>query len=393
MRINQNIAAYNSYRNVSTTNSQMSKSLEKLSSGLRINRAADDAAGLVVSQGLRAQVSGLKVATRNAQDGISVVQTAEGALSEVHNLLGRMRDLAVQASNKGSAGEGARDAAANEASEDLAEIGRIFEQTKFGSTNLFDGNFEGAFQVGANAGEQIGVEFAKLVTGTAAGATGLNLSNNGTVTNASQTFDVAAAGFDFSGGNTLSFDISIDGAASQTVTVSTDVTDITGLVGALNTAAGAAVFSEGTGADAGKLVVGSTLAGAAGSIVINNVDDGGSGNTSGITDTNVTGSDASNFVDKVRSGDSSAITTLDEAIKTVSDLRATLGAKQNRFESAISNLQVATENLSASESRIRDTDMALEMTNFTRNQILQQAGTAMLGQANQLPQGVLRLLG
>lgn len=395
MRINNNIAAFNSYRNVSATNAQMGKSLEKLSSGLRINRAADDAAGLVVSQGLRSQVSGLKVATRNAQDGISVVQTAEGALSEVHNLLGRMRDLAVQSSNKGSADVDAREAAGNEASENLAEIGRIFEQTKFGSTNLFDGNFSGSFQVGANAGEQIGVEFAKLDTGNATGATGLGLSNNSAATAATKTFGTAAAGFDFSGGNTLSFDIAINGAAAQAVSITTDTTNVAGLVAALNGHANTAgtTWSEGTGADAGKLVVTSDSTGDTQSVVISNVDDGGGANVSGISETTVAGSDASNFVDKVKDGDSSAITTLDAAIATISSQRATFGAKQNRFESAISNLQVATENLSASESRIRDTDMALEMTNFTRNQILQQAGTAMLGQANQLPQGVLRLLG
>src|SRR5688572_10582347 len=161
MRINQNIAAYNSYRNVSTTNSQMSKSLEKLSSGFRINRAADDAAGLVISQGLRAQVSGLKVATRNAQDGISVVQTAEGALTEVHAMLTRMRDLAVQAVN-GSNDDAARTAANNEITQLKAEITRIGSSTKFGSIALLDGNFDAVIQVGANAGDTIAVSISAL---------------------------------------------------------------------------------------------------------------------------------------------------------------------------------------------------------------------------------------
>src|SRR5262245_41208970 len=157
MRINNNIAAFNAYRNLSLTNANLGKSLEKLSSGYRINRAADDAAGLVISQSLRAQVSGLKVATRNAQDGVSVVQTAEGALNEVHSMLNRMRDLAVQASNTGSVGATAAAAAQAEIDALAAEITRISQQTKFGSNTLLDGGFVKVFQIGANAGEYITV--------------------------------------------------------------------------------------------------------------------------------------------------------------------------------------------------------------------------------------------
>jgi flagellin len=386
MRINQNIAAFNSYRNVSTTNAQMGKSLEKLSSGLRINRAADDAAGLVVSQGLRAQVSGLKVATRNAQDGISVVQTAEGALSEVHNQLNRMRDLAVQASNTGSADATSRDAASQEVAQGLAEIDRIFGQTKFGSQSLFN-SYNGTFQVGANAGETIGVNIG-TVSSSGVGDVALSLTGAG---KASKSFDAAAAGFDFSTDN-LSFDLDVDGSGSaQSISVTTDVSDLDGLVAELNTQTTGATWSKDAN---GKLAVTSDSAAAGSAIEITAVTDGNGGtNRSGITTTNVTGAAANDVVGKVKAGTSSAITDLDSAISKISTLRAGLGASQNRFESAISNLQVTTENLSASESRIRDTDMALEMTNFTRNQILQQAGTAMLGQANQLPQGVLRLLG
>jgi flagellin len=271
MRINNNIMAFNAQRNLSTSANSIGKSLEKLSSGFRINRAADDAAGLVISQGLRAQVSGLKQATRNAQDGISVVQTAEGALTEVHSMLNRMRDLAVQSANTGSQDAAAQDAAQAEFSQLQEEITRISDQTKFGSKALLDGTYTAqAFQVGANSGETITVSIADM--------------------------DAAALG-----------------------------------VAALD------------------------------------IGDGGD--------------------------PAAALTALDTAIETVSTTRGDLGAKQNRLESTISNLQVTTENLAASESRIRDTDMAAEMVNFTKNQILQQAGTAMLAQANQLPQGVLRLLG
>jgi len=267
LRINQNIAAQNSYRNLSVTDGQMSKSLEKLSSGFRINRAADDAAGLSISEGLRSQVGGLKVAVRNAQDGISVAQTAEGSLNEVHSILQRMRDLSVQAANGGANDAKAKDAAQKEFTQLNSELTRIGDTTSFGKSKLLDGNYNGTFQVGANSGETLSVAIS-AVSATALG---------------------------------------------------TDALDLT--------------------------------------------------------------TDAS-----------TAIGTLDTAIQTISDQRASLGAVQNRFEHTINNLNVAVENLSASESRIRDTDMAQEMVSFTRSQILTQAGTSMLSQANQASQNVLSLL-
>ncbi|CAI9399247.1 flagellin N-terminal helical domain-containing protein [Nocardioides sp. T2.26MG-1] len=281
LRINQNIDALNSYRNLSVTQGQMSKSLEKLSSGYRINRAADDAAGLAISEGLRAQVGGLKVAVRNAQDGISVVQTAEGALTETHSILQRMRDLAVQASNGGANDVDSQAAADTEFKELAKELDDIANKTQFGGTKLLDGSYDANFQIGANTGDQLAV-----------------VINNGT----------ALAGFD-------STDLGVNG----------------------DTLTGATVADGVTAAQ-------------------------------------------------------TALTNVDGAIKTVSTSRATLGATQNRLEHKINNLNVAVENLSASESRIRDTDMAAEMVNFTRSQILSQAGTAMLAQANQAPQGVLSLL-
>jgi flagellin len=278
LRINQNIAAFNSYRNLSVTDGQMSKSLEKLSSGFRINRAADDAAGLAISEGLRAQVGGLKQAVRNAQDGISVVQTAEGALTETHAILQRMRDLAVQASNDGAQDATAKSAAQAEFAQLNSELDDIAGKTKFGSTNLLDGNYNKAFQVGANATETLTIQ---ITSDTSATPVAKSLNATGLGTNA------------------------------------------------LNLTTGA----------------------------------------------------------------SAAITALDTAITTVSTVRSNLGAAQNRLEHKINNLNVAVENLSASESRIRDTDMAQEMVSFTRSQILSQAGTAMLAQANQAPQSVLKLLG
>lgn len=261
LRINQNVDALNSYRNLSVTQGQLSKSLEKLSSGYRINRAGDDAAGLAISEGLRAQVGGLKVGARNAQDGISVVQTAEGALTEVHSMLQRMNDLSVQ--YKSGAVTGNADAEGALTAEFTAlhdEITRIKDNTKFNGVALFN-DADLTFQVGYDTNDVITVDGA-----------------------------AALANFDVSGA---------------------DITDST---------------------------------------------------------------------------------TVQTEINVISTQRAALGALQNRFEHTINSVNTAIENLSASESRIRDTDMAQEMMSFTRSQILSQAGTAMLAQANQAPQGVLSLL-
>jgi len=275
LRINNNIAAYNAYRNVSNTDAQLSKSLERLSSGFRINRAADDAAGLSISEGLRSQVGGFKVALRNAQDGISLLQTAEGAMGEVHSLLQRVRDLTVQAANTGANDQGARDALGREVSQALNEIDRIASATVFGSKQLLNA--------------------------------------------ASSTF---------------TFQVGYDGNSYNQVGVSV------------------------SGVSTGVLSLGSA-------------------NIQSL----VTGTSAAN-----------ALTLIDAAITAISVTRTTLGAMQNRFESTINNLGVAVENLSSAESRVRDTDMAQEMTQFTRSQILMQAGTAMLAQANAAPQSILQLL-
>jgi flagellin len=301
LRVNNNVAALNAYRNLTVSDGQQSKALEKLSSGFRINRAADDAAGLSISEGLRSQVGGLKVATRNAQDGVSVVQTAEGALTEVHSMLQRMRDLAVQASNSGANGGATSDSvkAANAEVTQLKEaINQIATTTQFNGTKLLDGTATSplTFQVGANKGETqdvklVNVQSANLGSKDATGA----LDSTKTIAN-----------INFTG---------------------LDATDPSGAT----------------------------------------------------ADTNaITASDS--------------IQVIDDAIKTVSSFRGDLGAAQNRFEHTIANLSVTSENLSASESRIRDADMAQEMLGFTRSQILTQAGTAMLAQANQSSQGVLSLL-
>lgn len=274
MQINTNTAANNAYRNLNNTQNQLSKSMEKLSSGLRINRAADDAAGLAISEGLKSQVNGYTVAARNAQDGISVIQTAEGALSQVHSILQRVRDLAVQSGNDSNNSD-SRDAIKKESDALGDELTRIAESTNFNGIKLVDGSANLTFQVGA--------------------------------------------------GST---------AAADQIAVDLSGTNITTL---------------------GATVKALTFASAGNALT--------------------------------------TIGSIDTEITAISTARSALGASQNRMESAINTLNIGKENLSAAASRITDVDMASEMVSFTRSNILSQAGTAMLAQANQSNQGVLKLLG
>lgn len=374
LRINQNIAAQNAYRNLSVTDGQMSKSLEKLSSGFRINRAADDAAGLAISEGLRSQVGGLKTAVRNAQDGVSVVQTAEGALTEVHAILQRMRDLAVQAGNDSNSSD-ARANIATEVTSLQDELARIGTSTNFNGTNLLDGsNGSLGFQVGAGASAASNSITVDL-TGANVAAVATALSVGGGTTHA--VADAALVGGVFTwtsaGGTAVSTTLAAAGAYDTVQDVADALNsddefkqNFRATVESANGAAGTLVVRANTGGTV-------TQAGA------------GTGLAAGVAI--AAGMDLSNAV-----GARAAITDIDTQILSVSDARAGLGAMQNRLEHTINNLNVAVENLSASESRIRDTDMALEMVSFTRAQILSQAGTAMLAQANQAPQGVLQLL-
>jgi flagellin len=408
MRINTNIMAFNAFRNLDVTNNRLAKSLEKLSSGYRINRAADDASGLVISQNLDKQVSGLRQATQNAQDGISVVQTAEGALTQVNSMLNRMHDLIVQAANTASSDSTARQAAQNEIVQLRAEIDRIGNTTAFGNQKLLDGSF--------------GTQAATLHTTFAA--------NGGTLTTTSTSFVLLLD----SGGSVVKSASFLIQLAANTYTdaaaFETDLaTAISAAIAATSTGAGftggvtVTVKDLGAGAwyveldrntlDAStKLTVQLSSGGAAafisGSASVSNIGGGvfqvGANVTAldqirlSIDDVRITGGTNATYtalagIDVTNPAmNEIAGQLVDSAIASVSALRGQLGADQNRFESTIANLQVTTENLSASESRIRDTDMASEMVNFTRDQILLQAGTAMLAQANAAPQTVLRLL-
>lgn len=279
MRINNNISAMNTYSKLTSAQGAQAKSLEKLSSGLRINKAGDDAAGLAISEKMRGQVGGLNQAVRNAQDGISLIQTAEGGLNETHSILQRMRELTVQSANDTNTTED-RGEIQKEFNQLAKEITRIADTTEFNTKNLLGGGASFNLQIGANEGQSI-------------------------------TLSIGAMD-----------------ATSLGVATGTDESDTAGL------------------------------------------------------DISTASADFDDVLDKI-----------DTAIETVSGERAKLGATQNRLDHTINNLTATSENLSAAESRIRDVDMAKEMMNFTKNNILSQASTSMMAQANQMPQNVLRLLG
>lgn len=380
-QINTNLAANNTYRNLNSTQNSLSSSLEKLSSGLRINRAADDAAGLAISEGLKSQVGGLTVAARNAQDGVSVVQTAEGGLTETQSILQRMRDLAVQAGND-SNNDDSRKAIGTEVSALTDELTRISGSTNFNGIKLLDGSSTSLnFQVGANgdANSQIKVDLS--------GANVSDIASTLKNASASTTFAIAsAAGVDTAAGAT--FTSTKDGVVTTATLGELNggdaFTSIDDVATALNKDAN---FSTGFSATVSR-----NAAGVATGIDVQ-AKNGGEVTSSTITGvaTGVTGSGAGLQFDSAAHAQA-AITLLDTQITKISTARASLGAVQNRFDHAINVTNVAQENLTAAESRITDTDMAQEMVKYTRANILSQAGTAMLAQANQSTQGVLSLL-
>lgn len=395
LSVNTNIAALNAYRNLSSTQNDLSKSLEKLSSGLRINRAADDAAGLAISEGLRAQIGGTTQAVRNAQDGISVVQTAEGALTETHSILQRMRTLSVQASNDGGLSATAKGNIQDEIGELKKELTRIADTTQFNGKTLLNGSYEGVFQVGANtsSADSISVDLtAKSMSAAGLGVDNIDVTSGGsTWTFGPGTVDYAgaapAADLSFAfGGKTYTIDsTSITWQGGGTATATQAEANRNALQTAVDSALSGSGLSVKFGAYGDVTVQGPEKTAAGAAVVTGDL----------VADINgAAGADAPTTFANIASnaGAKTAIDAIDSAIQSVSKVRSQLGAVQNRFDHTINNLNVAVENLSASDSRIRDTDMASEMVSYTRASILSQAGTAMLAQAKNLPQSVLQLL-
>lgn len=405
MQINTNMAANNAYRSLSNTQTDLSKSLEKLSSGLRINRAGDDAAGLAISEGLKSQIGGLTVASRNAQDVIGLVQTAEGGLNQAHSILQRLRDLGVQAANDTNNAE-SRGAIKTEADSLVKELDRIAGSTNFNGAQLLDGsNSKVSLQVGANsdANSRIDVNVgAANVKTIASDLAGGNLSITGS------SFDIADLTALGTGPATFTKTVTdATGAVTTTAITTAALKDQIGDTAANPNGTGfqsvdeyasalradsnfAANFSVSVTKDANGAGVGIVVSALNGGTVNAAVGDpdAAAGVVAAGTGTALTGGLKFDSADHAQA----SIKLIDAQITKVSTARADLGATQNRLESAVQTINVAKENLTASNSRIRDTDMAEEMVKFTRNNILSQAGTAMLAQANQSNQGVLQLL-
>ncbi len=377
--INSNVMSLNAQRNLSTSGGQLAQSLQRLSSGLRINGAKDDSAGLAISQRFTAQIRGLSAATRNAQDAVSLTQTAEGALGSVQSNLQRMRELAVQASN-GTNTQADRDALNNEYTQLKDEIQRVAEQTKFAGAALLNGSFSAVFQVGANVGESITVSSIANVQVASLGGTYTRYEASVAASSLTDFANAIAAGGVTIGGTDIGAITAAGSAqerAGQLVEAINRVSSTTGVGAAYDSASGNLTVTKSGSA---IVVAGSANAATEAGWVNGNVG-------SATTTTGVNGTNLSSYTNA-----QAAIGLLDTAINSVSNSRASVGAFQSRFESAIANLMTTSENLTASRSRIMDADFAEETAKLTRAQVLQQAGVAMLAQANAVPQNVLSLL-
>ncbi|GAB6100041.1 flagellin [Halanaerocella petrolearia] len=361
MRINTNVAALNSYNQLKQTNQSMDSSLERLSSGKRINKAADDAAGLAISEKMESQINGLGQAQRNAQDGISMIQTAEGALKESHSILQRMRELSVQSANDSNT-DSDRAEIQEEVSQLTDELDRIAETTEFNTKSLLDGNVEDRTEIRSGSG--------------ATGVTGMN----GEV-EFDATYDI-----EHIDGNTSTIQVKNENGevvASNTGGTSVKFDNVT--------------FDTGSGAVSGIDIGAGQASGNIGSNNSLTFQIGANGGQD--TDLNIKSMKAKDLLTSAgidvstQDGAEKAIGVLDQAIGKVSSERSKLGAKQNRLDHTINNLSASEENLTASKSRIKDVDMAKEMMSMSKSRVLKQAGTSMLAQANQKSQGVLSLLG
>ncbi|HEY9254488.1 MAG TPA: flagellin [Stenotrophomonas sp.] len=395
--INTNVMSLNAQRNLNTSSSSMATTIQRLSSGLRINSAKDDAAGLAISERFTTQIRGLDVASRNANDGISLAQTAEGAMVEIGNNLQRIRELSVQSANATNS-DSDRDALNSEVTQLLSEIDRVANQTSFNGTKLLDGSFSGAlFQVGADAGQTIGINsivdanvdtlgkagFANSTS--SAGATG-TATASGTISGLSISFKTAAGKattVNLSDVKVASGDTAAD-VNKKVAAAINDKLDQTGMYASIDSSGQVKLESLKAGQDFTSFAAG-TLAGGTG------ITNGFAGFTA---QTAAAGSSSTlkNLDISTFEGAQKALEIVDKALTSVNSSRADMGAVQNRFTSTIANLSTTSENLSASRSRIQDTDYAKETAELTRTQILQQAGTAMLAQAKSVPQNVLSLL-
>jgi flagellin len=397
LTINTNVSSLTAQRNLNASQSSLATSMQRLSSGLRVNSAKDDAAGLAIAERMNSQTRGLNVAARNANDGISLAQTAEGALGKVGDMLQRMRELAVQASNATNSASD-RTALQSEVGQLRDEINRVAKQTSFNGTKLLDGTFSAAtFQVGAGAGENITV--AAL---TNASASGLSNVVYGSATSTAVTSGEITTLTEITDS---SLSITVDGTAytlgdiKVARTASERLGQVVEGINRLTSDTGVTAYlkPDASTPDQYTIEFRSSKLDAAGAAVVVSAA-GFSTATTGFTaadlavsaDSTAVGLDDLN-VDTVEDA-WLAIKQIDDALSQVNSSRATLGAVQSRFENAVSNIMIQSENTAAARGRIVDADFAQETANLSKSQILQQAGTAMVAQANQLPQQVLSLL-
>ena len=374
LRIQNNIAAMNAHRQLGVADTGMSKSLERLSSGYRINRAADDAAGLAISQQMRADIASLKVASRNVSEATSLLQVAEGSMDQMSNMLTRLKELATQASSVNASGN--LDKINAEGNKLIEEMDRIANSTEYAGTKLLDGSFgvtlsAGTFNAAAGYGGVTGMQSNVTYTVASASTSATEASLTVSATVGGERVSQTVYGVtDVGDGETK--DVAFE-ALGLNITLNDNWTDDGNGAGTLishtATASDFQVGSKDTTNDRIGVLLGNSVATSASGLNL-------------ASDQLLSASDAQTF-----------LTTLDTAISTLSDRRGDLGAAQNRLQYASANLATTIENSQAAESVIRDVDMAAEMTTFTKNQILLQAGTAMLGQANMAPQNVLSLLG
>lgn len=395
LSINTNTISANAQRNLGTTTSSLGASMQRLSSGLRVNSAKDDAAGLAISERLRSQVSGFTIASRNVNDGISLAQTAEGALGKIGDMLQRMRELAVQSANSTNS-TADRSALQAEVSQLRDEIDRVAKTTTFNNQKILNGSFAGAvFQVGANAGDNISV--GALTDATATGLASVKYaqaSQTGIAASSVTSLGAIATGalsISISGGQ--SYDLgSIEAASSgderlgQVVEAINRKTADTGVT---------AYLVKGNDGGFSVSLMSSALNSAGDAASVSLVGAGWSATATGVTATSLTATTATGIDTLAVSTQSNswvALKKLDAAIDQVNSARGKLGALQSRFESASSNIGIMLENNSSSRGRIIDADFAKETANLSRSQILQQAASAMVAQANSVPQLALQLL-
>ena len=407
--INTNIASINAQRNLTFSGQSLNTTMQRLSSGLRVNSAKDDAAGLAISERMNTQVKGLTVASRNASDGISLAQTTEGALGKIGDMLQRMRELAVQAGNATNS-KGDREALQLEVKQLADEVDRVAKQTNFNGQKVLDGSFAGAvFQVGANSGDNITLgalvdtraEKISSISYAYTEQSGIDTADPGSITSYVESIDAGDLAIILTPGGTTNLP-ALPPASSpqerlgQVIEAINNKSADTGVVAYLTKQEGSEMYTveimsgkTDTNGNPVKVAFAGFSASATG--ILNATGTIG-GSTTGTAGAEIDARGINDIDVGTQAGAWIGLKKIDSAIDQVNSARATLGAIQTRFETAVNNIDIQVENLAAARGRIIDADFAVETANLSRTQILQQAGTAMVAQANQIPQNVLQLL-